>query len=273
MTSREELPLEHAYRTDDIVELVGLENRPLWNGEKAVIIGEFEKDVQRYPVELTNVSEKPKALIKGANLKLVKRGIKWKIDPENSIQRLNLLLQGYIRDLATFAKITSRHNKIFANKFSYKMHDGIIANSMTEFDKQLNILRQTIIQSSKQQPIYSFVVDKTQVFFYFVVVLNDDMDKFEIRNVIDLFDEDNRQWIRVSEVSLDKPNGLVKFAEFKGIQIYHPSKEQSVFLEKIISHFLKKFAVIVKQPLSKYNLNNRKKKLDIFQKKKGTLFL
>lgn len=193
--------------------MVQLKSKKKWNGKSATIIGSFNKEKQRWPIEI-NFDDKSQALLQAKNLRLIKQGKKWIIDTNEPIQRLNLLLKSYTRDLEAFSKLTRRQNKIFNNDFKYEMHDNIIINNLSQFDQQLNLLKSTIIKLCQQQgdKVEKFLIDDTKI-----MSLNDDLTIFNI--IVSIKIGDDKIWRRITEVNIDKKTKLISNAKITSIQV------------------------------------------------------
>eukprot|EP01084_Bolivina_argentea_P144982 254254_1 len=164
--SQAKLPVELQFRHGDAVKMVQLKSKKKWNGKLATIIGPFNKQKKRWPLRI-NFADNAQALLQPKNIRLHKQGSGWIIDPSVPIQKLNLLLKAYTRDLEAFSKLTRREKKIFNDDFKYEMHDNIVCTGVADFDKALNLLKATIIKLSEvdaqQQKAERFLMDETQV--------------------------------------------------------------------------------------------------------------
>ena len=59
------------YHEGDIVLVHGLKSKPEWNGKKAKVIGEFQWQQARYPIQIIeNTDQDLSALLKPINLKV-----------------------------------------------------------------------------------------------------------------------------------------------------------------------------------------------------------
>ena len=139
---------EYAFQQGDTVKLHGLKSKKKWNNKLAKVIGDYDSKTQRYPISVKN-KEENKALIKASNMKMEKYGNLWKIDGSSKIQEINMLLKSYTRDLEAFAKLTARNKTIFCDDFEYIMHENIHCKSISQFDSQLNSMKNNIIQLSE----------------------------------------------------------------------------------------------------------------------------
>merc|ERR1712154_68408 len=141
------------------------------------------------------------------------------------IQKLNLLLKSYTRDLEAFSKLTRRQKKIFHDNFKYQMHENIICNGLSDFDHQLNLLKTTIIklsESQKDEKAEKFLIDDTKV-----MALNDDLTKFNI--IVSIQIGNNQIWKRITEVHIDEKTKLISFAKIVSIQVTDdPKSKQSI---------------------------------------------
>eukprot|EP01084_Bolivina_argentea_P029942 55549_1 len=113
MASQDKLPAELRFRKGDIVKMVQLKSKKKWNGKLATIIGPINKQKKRWPIEI-NFDDKAQALLQTKNLRIHCQGDLWVIDPNSPIQKLNLLLKSYTRDLEAFSKLTRRQKKKMA---------------------------------------------------------------------------------------------------------------------------------------------------------------
>lgn len=220
--SQSKLPKELQFRKGDIVKMVQLKSKKKWNGKLATIIGPFNKEKQRWPIEI-NFDDKQHALLQSKNLRIHKQGIEWIIDINSPIQRLNLLLKSYTRDLEAFSKLTRRQNKIFNDNFKYEMHDNIIINNLSQFDQQLNIIKSNIIKLSeenKNNKIEKFLMDDTKV-----MALNDDLTQFNI--IVSIKIGDNKSWQRITKVDIDSKTKLISNAKIISIQVVQDKDDEN----------------------------------------------
>ena len=162
---------EYAFKRGDTVKLHGLKSKKKWNKKLATVIGDYDSKSQRYPISVQN-KEESKALIKACNMKMEKYGNLWKIDGSSNLQQLNMLLKSYTRDLEAFAKLTARNKEIFCDNFEYIMHENIHCKSVSQFDSQLNSMKNNIIQLSEStnQSVPRALHDKTSVGYYIFVL-------------------------------------------------------------------------------------------------------
>ena len=212
--SQDKLPAELRFRKGDIVKMVQLKSKKKWNGKYATIIGTFNRQKNRWPVEIS-FDDKANALLQVKNLRIHKTGPGWIINTNSPIQRLNLLLKAYTRDLEAFSKLTRRQKDIFDAKFVYQMHDDIVCKGLGEFDQQLNLLKLTIIklaEANKGEQAEKFLIDDTQV-----MAMNDELTLFCV--IVSIKIGNQKVWKRVSEVQLDKKSKLVSSAKIVSMEV------------------------------------------------------
>ena len=65
-----QLPDEYRFRIGDQVLIKGLKSKKDWNGKTAVVIGQYNKQKNRYPVEL-NINKKSQAYLKTSNIQVI----------------------------------------------------------------------------------------------------------------------------------------------------------------------------------------------------------
>lgn len=210
------------FRPGDTVILSKLKTKKKWNGKIACIKGPLSSSNFRWPVQV-RIAKKPQALIKSINLRMKRKGIRWKIDSSSPFQRLNLLLKSYTKDLQVFAKITaSKKVGIFDEHFKYELHDDIVCHSLHSFDQQLNTMKNAIAQMSADDggclyPILDELCD-TQV-----LQMDNELKQFEVNVKIDLgYDIEqhcHQIWCRKSYVWLDLKSGLVTKCKLMSVEV------------------------------------------------------
>jgi len=211
--SQDKLPKELQFRKGDIVRMVQLKSKKKWNGKHATILGPFSRSKQRWPIQI-NFGPRTEALLQPKNLRIEQRGTGWVIDTKSPVQRLNLLLKCYTRDLEAFSKLTRREKKIFDDKFQYEMHDDIRCRGLSEFDHQLNVMKSTIIKLAEQQQesVEKFLIDDTQV-----MALDDGLLRFHVIVAIKIGND--QIWKRTALVELDADSKLVRFGKLLSMEI------------------------------------------------------
>jgi len=220
------LPVEFQFRIGDEIIISGLKSKKDWNGKCGIIIGKYSKNKKRWPIEV-QINKKPQAYLKTNNINIHKRGSGWVIDTSSETQRLNLLMKGYIRDLEAFSKVTSRQKKIFHDDFTYHMNDNLVCKGLKEFDKQLNVLKQTIMNLciENNERIPPFLIDRTQV-----ETMNDEMTHFEVIVAIEI--GNNQFWQRITELRLHETTKLVYYARIKSVKIIDKKEFDKTHLQE-----------------------------------------
>jgi hypothetical protein len=237
------------FRIDDTVTVAGLVSRTDWNGRRATVIGTFNIGRSRWPVRM-EFDECAVALIKTENLRVERRGPRWRVHADDEGQIAYMMMHAYTKDLNAFAQLTRRQKTIFHRDFEYKMHDGYAAHGVAEFDARLNALKQSVDAISRERVVAAKkeaaagkdddkdefadsakiadgaddrsvsstpvtlidtqLIERTRV----EVVDAEKLDRFHVRVAFDLFaDEENtKEWVRVAEIRLR--DGLVAECAF-----------------------------------------------------------
>ena len=123
-STEEELPTDLQYRKGDTIQIIQLWAYQEYNDKLATINGPYSMLKEKWPIEIDLEYGKLQTWIEHDNIKLYNYGDAWTIDPSSPLQRLNLLLKAYIRDLEAFAKLTRREDGIFNDNFVYQIHDS-----------------------------------------------------------------------------------------------------------------------------------------------------